>query len=364
MATIRDIAKRAGVAPSTVSAILNNRPECFAAEETRERVIRVAKELNYHPNRMARGLAKGASRLLGLMVMNVRHPVFYEIIAGVEDAASEAGYGLLLCCANDSAAGEVNHLAVLAENRVEGLVVVSPSVGEEVAPVLRYRPPGVPLAVLHRQLDRPGVTSLTIKNREALQQVTEHFIAQGHRRVAYLGGLDVVEPGRWYLQSSIDRRLGYLDAMAAHGLEPLAVSLTWSSTAELIAATDAMIEQLMQRPEPPTALACVSDHAATGAWRTCQRLGLRIPDDLALFGFDNLELAQYAVPPLSSVQQPSYEAGREAVKRVLSSTDTDPPEVVALDCRLVLRESSQYTVPAADLTAVTEGEPSDAVRDQ
>ncbi|MDH7570981.1 MAG: LacI family DNA-binding transcriptional regulator, partial [Armatimonadota bacterium] len=236
MATIREIARKAGVAVSTVSAILNDRPHCYASEATRERVRRAAEEVGYRPNRLARGLATGRTRILGLILQNVRYPTFAEAAMGVEDEAAELGYGVLLCNTHARPQRVLSQVQALTDSRVEGVVSVSPSVPEEVLPLLTHKPEGVPMVAINREVRHAQVTSILMRNREALRDVTRALVERGHRRILFLGGLDEEGPAAHLMRSSIDRREGYLDAMREAGLAPVVQKMAWESSWQLMEA--------------------------------------------------------------------------------------------------------------------------------
>lgn len=336
MATLRDIAKRAGVAPSTVSAILNNRADCYASEQTRRRVREVAEELGYRPNRLARGLVQGRSRLLGLLV-NVRYPVFAAAAAGIEDAAAAAGYGVLLCHLDGRATSDNAHLEVLAASRVEGLIAVSSSERDVAPPLLQHKPAGTPLVSINRRLDHDEVLSLLVDNFDGARAATARLQQLERHRIVYLGGR---ESGPTVFQAAIDRRDGYLAAMAAAGLSAETVALHWSSPAELAQAAETAALRVLGDATAPVGFVCLSDYAALGVLRAAAQLGRTVPDDVAVVGFDNLPIAEVARPPLTTVAQPFYEAGRLAVERLLGWPHDPQPGEQRLACELILRDSA------------------------
>lgn len=340
MATIKDIAKQAGVATSTVSAILNERADCYASAETRARVRRTAEELGYRANRLARGLAQGRSRLLGLLLLNVRYPTFADAASGVEDEAAAAGYSVLLCNTHARNDKTREQLQMLAENRVEGIISVTPSILETPGPILTLKPKGVPLIAINRHIQHPEVSSIVMKNRDAIHMLTEHLIQQGHRRILFLGGLDHLGIGLQPTQASIDRREGYCEAMIAAGLEPVVVSASWRGPDDMLRAAQLHTEHALCSANPPTAIVTVSDYAAMGVLRGCRAEHRRVPEDVAVTGFDHLDVGRYAEPALTTVRQPFYEAGRLAVRQLLSWREHTVAPLTCLDCELLYREST------------------------
>ncbi|MDH7571045.1 MAG: LacI family DNA-binding transcriptional regulator, partial [Armatimonadota bacterium] len=317
----------------------------YASAATRERVRRAAEELNYRPNRLARALVQGRSRMLGVLAVRGEWPPFQRAVSGVEDEASEAGYGLLLRRAHLICEKDQQHLHLFADSRVEGIVAISHSLLGQGGGLLAHRPPHTPLVSINQQVDAPDTLSILMRNREAGRMLTEHLLKLGHRRVVYLdapgGTLPTMVPQR----SALERRAGYEEAMCAAGLAPRVARVPFAPPEQRVAAAEAYARDLLAGPAPPTAIFAVTDVDAVGVLRACYTLGWRVPDDLALAGFDDLDVGRWSIPPITTVRQPFYEAGRLAVRRLLSWQAGSPAEVVWLDCEILIRESSGSAKP-------------------
>ena len=240
-ATLKDIADRLGVSPQAVSLALH-KPEGTGrvSAELRERALAVAHELGYQPNRLARALVRGRSHFVGLLMLAALDHPYVEAVRGVDEEAAASGYGVLLCNAHGRKTAH-EQLQTFVENQVEGIIAVAPSNVGLSDEVLARKPEGVPLVSINREILAPNVYSILMDNRSAVQQAAEHLIRLGHRRIAYLDQTppSVTRP----LQSSVERREGYLAAMQAAGLTPLIVSLPSQSFALRVAESARIAQQ-------------------------------------------------------------------------------------------------------------------------
>ncbi len=338
---LKDIADRLNVSVQAVSIALNNRPSTARiSDELRERIVRTANEMGYRPNRLARGLAQGRSRTLGLLQMTGDYSPFTRVASGVEDEALAAGFLILVCNTYALPERERTYLRAFAEARVDGIIAVASSHTEMAEEVLAHRPAGTPLVSVNRRVDQANVISILIKNREAARKVTEHLLEQGRRRIAYLDAPEDAGLRIHPLQSSVDRREGYRDAMRAAGLEPRVVTLTDAWYENRVEAARSVASRLLEEPEPPDALFGVTDYAAAGALYACLSCGLRVPEDVAVAGFDDAEIGRFAMVPITTVRQPFYEAGRQAVRHLLSWKESESPAYEYLECELLPRAST------------------------
>lgn len=302
-ATLHDVADIAGVSIATVSRVLTGaRPSPPA---TRERVLAAAAELDYRPSALARALRRRTSHTLGLLITDIENPYFPELVRAVEDAAHARGYGLLLCNAADDPARELAYLNLLLERRVDGIVVASSRVGGRHAALLARAP--VPVVLVNSDAPRSGLPAVTSDNRGGARLATEHLLALGHRRIAHISAPRV--------NAAAGQRLaGVRSALHAAGLDPrdLAVALGDAH----VAGGERAMDELLDGAVVPTAVLCYNDLTAIGAMRALRRRGLRVPGDVSLVGFDDIDLAAWTDPPLTTVAQPKTEMGRWAVARI------------------------------------------------
>ncbi len=330
MATMKDVAERSGVSVTTVSHVVNGTR--YVSEEVRLRVERVMEEIGYRPNVLARGLRRGEATLLGLVVPDATNPYFAEIARAVADACSERGYAVIVCNSDGRRDREKEAVEVLAANRVGGIFLVNVGVTERDAAL--FEGLDIPMVMLDREIPGIAVDSIQIDNAHGGRQATEHLLALGHRRIACIAGPSQVSP-------SADRVTGYRQALEALGVafDPGLVErgdFTPSSGYDCA-------RSLMAREKRPTAIFACNDLMAFGAITALAESGLSVPDDVSVVGFDDIALAAYFNPSLTTVAQPRLEMGRAAAKILLERMrDGTLPRrrPVLMNTTLVVRRSS------------------------
>ena len=317
--TMRDVARQAGVSVATVSRAFNE--STAVRDRTRERILEAAARMRYVPNATARSLTTTATESVGVLLPNLYGDFFSELIRGVEGAVRERGYHTLLSSVHDGPAELTAALRALA-GRVDGLVVMSPDLGAEALEA--NLPSGLPVVLVGTAV--PGYPSVVVDNEAGAEAVVRHLAGLGHRRVALIGG----PAGNADAQA---RRAAYRRAVREGGLDAdaaleIAGDFTESSG---YAAAQRLVEGAR-----PTAVFAANDAMAVGALRAFREGGLDVPGDVALVGFDDVPVAAYVSPALTSVHVPIHEMGRLAVRLVLDGGGASPP---ALPTRLVVRES-------------------------
>lgn len=344
--TLKDIASRLGISAQAVSLALHKAPDAGRiSPELRERVIATAREMGYQPNRLARALVRGQSQSFGLLMVAPANLPWVEALRGVSEEAAAVGYTVLLCTARGVAAPE-EQLAVFAESQVDGIVSVAQSALDLSEAVLARKPQGVPLISINCEVEAEGVVSIVMDNRTATLEATQHLLHLGHTSITYLDVPRSNLNDQPLLQSSTERREGYLDAMRDAGLTPDVVSLEMVHVEERVRqACDAALK-LLRRSEPPTAFCCAADWEGLGVLRACASLGLRVPEDVAVFGFDDREAGRWVVPALSTVRPAFDAAGRLAVRYLLGHDEPPAGGVARLPCELVLRASAPAVAAA------------------
>lgn len=327
--TIRQVAARAGVSIKTVSRVVNG--AAYVSEATRRRVQRAIARLNYRPNALARGLVTGRSRSLGLVIADVVNPFFPPLVRAVEDAAAARGYNVILCDTDEDAGRERAVISVLLERQVDGLILCASRVPERHLRALAGD--GIPLMLVNRVVGHPRIAAVVADGVAGGRMATGHLLALGHRRIAYLAG-----PRASFSHRS--RLRGYRQALAAKGIAP-DPALIVGGRATMAAGREAMAALLDLR-RPPTAVFAFDDLMAIGAMEELRRRGMRVPEDVAVAGFDDIDLAAFVDPPLTTVAQPKAEMGRLAADRLLDMIETGRPpkdRIVTLTPALVVRRS-------------------------
>lgn len=329
--SVRDVAERAGVSIGTVSNVLN-RPEKVSAG-TAERVLRAIQELGFIRNDAARQLRAGSSRAIGLVVLDIRNPFFSELAIGAEDRARESGYSIILGNSDEKVDREGAYLDLFEEQRMQG-VLISPF-GDVESRLRRLRDRGTPAVLVDRSSASGGFSSVSVDDVAGGRLAAEHLIATGHRRIVFLGGpLDIRQ---------VQDRLSGLQQVAQLHPEVRIEILTGSSLSILEGRR--LGELVAGRPadDRPDAVFAANDLMALGALQAFVMLGsLRVPDDIAIVGYDDIEFARGAVVPLTSVRQPAAQIGRTAVEMLLEEAEhgADPGQEIVFTPKLVVREST------------------------
>ena len=303
-ASIHDVAARAGVSVTTVSHALN--ATRFVSEAARARVEEAAHALGYVPSQVARGLKHNTTRTLGMLVPNNSNPYFAEIIRGVEHHCYAAGYSLVLCNSNDDPVRQAAHLRVLAERRVDGLVLVASGDDSEILGACQDL--RLPLVLVDREIDSIDADLIEADHVAGAEMATAHLLGLGHARVACIGGPADLRP-------SDQREAGWRRALAAAGVKPRADEFARGDFGPQSGA--AAMRRLLKSARRPTAVFVCNDLMAIGALSAAHAEGIAVPEQLSVVGFDDIELAAYTMPPLTTVAQPKEAIGTGAASLLL-----------------------------------------------
>jgi len=326
--SIKDIAKLARVSHSTVSRALQNSPLVNA--ETAEKIRQIARDSGYRASAVARGLVTKRTQTIGLVVTTVADPFASEVVSGLEQAANDRGYAVFLAESNGEPEREKKVVQSFAERRVDGIVVTSSRVGALYLPLLSEMM--VPIVLVNNQHPGAFVHSVMIGNLEGSRAAAEHLVGLGHRRIAYLGD-------QFGYQSDTERFAGYREALDAAGI-PFLPELVVHGDGKPEEAMKAM-EKLLALPDPPTAVCCYNDMSALGAMRSIRLRGLSVPRDISVVGFDDLFLASYMQPPLTTVRQPMRRMGQLAMESLFQLMSGKESEIrIRVDAELIVREST------------------------
>lgn len=328
---IREIAKRAKVSTATVSRTINHVPT--VDPRLAKRVWRIIDQLGYFPNTQARALVSGRSRILGLVVSEITNPFFPEIVQVFENIAVQHNYEILLTSTvHDPKRMEIS-VRRMIERRVDGVAVMTFGMEESLLDNLKLR--NIPLVFVDVGPERPYVSNIRIDYQHGIRQAVQHLAAMRHQRIAFITG-----PLR--LRSAMVRLESFRNAMAEVQIPPLE---------ELIVEGDHTIEggvaaskRLFEMAERPTAILCSNDLTALGVMRKSYELGIHIPQDLSLVGFDNIRLSEFMLPPLTTVEMSQSELARLAFHALLADLQREKPvphgTEYTLKTHLILREST------------------------
>jgi len=331
--TSRDVAKLAGVSRTTVSFVLNDVPGVKISPETRQRVLEAARELDYYPTAAARSLASGKTRRIGLILGEGQDRLAADaflptFLQGVTASVHRRGYLLMLQLSEDVPSHEA-YVRLIREQQVDGLILSGPRSDDSLLPQLAEEK--FPL-ILHGRLDGHDLPYVDTDNRAGAYRVVNHLAALGHRRIAFISNAPLFYSG------TQDRFAGYRQALAEHDI-PLQEELI-RTAAFLPHSAYAAMSELLALQKPPTAVFAASDVVALGAMSAIHAAHLRIPEDMAVVGFDDIFLAAHACPPLTTVRVPAYGLGWTSAE-VLINLIKGEEEVssVILETELVIRES-------------------------
>jgi LacI family transcriptional regulator len=317
-----------------VSNVLN-RPDAVA-EGTRQRVLAVIERLGYVRSESARQLRAGHSRIIALLVLDIANPFFVEMARGAQLAAREAGLAVMVCNSAADPAEESDYLAMFAEQRVRG-VLLTPTDGTGDDPgVMRHR--GLPFVFADRELPSAQACSVSVDDVAGGRLAVGHLLAAGHRRVMYLSG-----PA--HLTQSRDRHTGALAAFDEARLSRDRLTVIEAARFDVAAGRETAVRLLATAgPDRPTAVFCANDLLALGALQALYAAGIRVPEDIALVGYDDIDFAGAAAVPLTSVRQPAHRIGRTAAELLIEETGERAAEHVhqriVFRPELVVRASS------------------------
>lgn len=327
--TIKDIALKANVSTATVSRALYNTG--YVNEETRRRIIEIAEELGYERHKETREV-KVRSSLIGVIVSDITNPFFTQIVRGIEDVLSPAGYSLLLCNADEDVEKEKSYLKVLQSKKVDG-VILAPAGGDD-GSIRGLTDKGIPIVLIDRLINNLELDGVIIDNLNGAYEGVSHLIYEGYKRIGMITGPSGI-------MTSIERFEGYKKAIIDAGLEfdeNLVENGGYTQEGGYRAA-----KRLIERAHPD-ALFVANNVMTTGALLAIKELDIKIPEEIGIVGFDDMEWAPLVDPPLTTISQPIYTIGSTAAQlllRRLSRASKMRKEVVVLKPRLIVRESSR-----------------------
>ncbi|WP_456281207.1 substrate-binding domain-containing protein [Cupriavidus sp. JZ107] len=309
-----NVAQAASVSLATASRVFSN-PE-LVRQDTAERVLRAAGELGFRPNLLGAKLRAQRTRIVGVMLPTLENAVFAECWRGIEEAALAQGYSLMLVTSRYEPERERERIEYLLRHRVDGMVLTVADAARS-AVLDQLDAERVPYVLAYNQGPRSGKRhSVSVDNRASARAGVETLIAAGHRRICVVSGAFAAS------DRARQRHAGYRDAMRAHGLEPLPPLSLPAHTPTQTPAEVERIRQFVTAPSAPTALFCTNDMLAIGVISVLKRLGLSVPGDMSVLGYDGIELGQLLERPLSTVVQPNNEIGARALACLLAQLDS------------------------------------------
>ena len=337
--SIYDIAKRARVSPSTVSRALDDHPHIKA--ETKKRIQELAKEMEYVPSTVAKSLAVNKTWTIGMVLAAISDPFMGRVIEGVERVAIEAGFNVFISTSQNDRQQEIAAIKMLQRRRVDGIIVIASHLFDQYPRF--FERSKVPIVIINEQ--KPGETMhfVTVDDVHAAQLAVEHVLALGHRRIGYVGVTNRPKSNQYRLK-------GYQDALEAAGIASDPALIFTSHTIEdHVKIGEASLEPLLAAGA--TAVFCYNDTTAMGLLATCYKRGVSVPDNLSIIGFDDIDMAAYTIPPLTTIRQPRFELGQRAMHMMLDLLAGQQPENQMVPGELVVRQTTARLLPGNNLAA-------------
>ena len=329
MATIKDVARMAGVSTTTVSHVINKTR--FVAEATQKKVLAAVDDLNYAPSAVARSLKCNTTKTIGMLVTKSTNPFFAEVIHGVEEYCYNAGYTLILCNTEGNLVKQRDYLRMLAEKRVDGLLVMCSDLDQDLLDLLA-RKSDLPMVIMDWGPESPLTDKIQDNAEQGGYVATKHFIDNGHEKIGCLSGHSEKSTCR-------ERLKGFNKAMAEANIT---VNNNWIIDGDFeCESAVAAANKFIAMKDRPTAIFCFNDIMAMALISTFEQAGVRVPDDISVIGYDNIDLAPYFSPPLTTIHQPKRRLGKTAIEILMERVKDKNHErrVFEMNPELVIRKS-------------------------
>jgi len=302
--TIKDIADRAGVSVSTVSRVLNEKPD--VNEETRTEVLQIIEDVNYRPNNVARSLVLDQTHSLGLIVPDINNPFFTEVARGLEDTAQQHGYSVIFSSTDNRADREKKRIELMRQKQVDGMILALSIRNLEV--LNRLQEADFPAVQLDRNIPGSDYPAVMVGNQRSAVRAVEYLLSLGYEKIAHISGNLSTYPG-------LQRRDGFITALDENGVDVPPEYFREGNFSQRSGCRK--MKELLQLSDPPEAVFAANDMMALGAYQACNEADLDIPGDIAIMGHDNIRVAELVDPPLTTMGQPKYSLGQLACQKLL-----------------------------------------------
>jgi len=332
--TIYDVAKAAGVSLSTVSRVLNDSD--LVGKNTKFKVQKIMDEMNYIPNQIARGLMNNTSKAIGLIIPDIANPFFAELIQGVEDVANKNGFSMFLCNSNYNSEKEKAYMIDMAERRVDGVIIIS-AFKQDLELIKRLNKTMKIITIQTRIEEIDGVKT---DDQASMKEAINHLILLGHKKIAFIC---------FDLRGCKERYKGYTEMLQLNNIQ-IKEEYIREYSKECNALYNnkenmgyIMTKELLELPEPPTAIQAMNDYIASGAYLAIKEKKLSIPKDISIIGFDNISISKLLNPALTTVSQPIYamgETGGELLMKNILDGSNPVPRMIVLPTKFIIREST------------------------
>ena len=326
--TITDVAREAKVSRATVSRVISRKP--ITSKEVTERVLLAIEKLGYQPNLVARSLRVQRSKIIGLIISDIQNPFYTGLVRAVEDTAYKNDFLVFLCNSDEDIEKEILYLKLMIAEKVAG-VVITPT-QENNNPCRMLLEAGIPVAAVDRSIHDLDVDSVVVDNYKVAYELVEHLISDSHQLIAIVAGPSTITTSR-------ERLEGYTQALYDHGISLNPLYIRQGLPKEDFGYR--AVRELLELQEPPAALFLVNNLLTLGALRAIHEKGLRIPDDIALVAFDDINWTSFVTPPLTVAVQPTYELGRMATEMLINriKDPTIPSERQVIHASVFIQKS-------------------------
>jgi len=323
---IQEVAKEAGVSPSTVSRALNGFPGI--SEKTRERIVEIARKLNYRPNYRGQILTTQSTKNIGLLITDITNPFFPELVMGAEEYASKSGYTVLLGNTSESEEKETNYLDFFSRGPVDGIIISASRVSNE--HIIMLAEDGLPIVVINRTLEHPKISYVSTDMEKGGYLATMHLLRLGHSKIAFINGPKHSEVSQRRLE-------GYKKALKEAGVDYNSDLISFNVPVSESGYKEAI--KLLCTGEAPTAIFTYNDVMAFGVIRAAKELGIKIPEELSVVGFDDIFFSSFTDPPLTTIRQLKEELGRMAVELLFKLMEGER-ESLLIEPELIIRNTT------------------------
>ena len=323
---IQEVAKEAGVSPSTVSRALNGFPGI--SEKTRERIVEIARKLNYRPNYRGQILTTQSTKNIGLLITDIANPFFPELVMGAEEYASKSGYTVLLGNTSESEEKETNYLDFFSRGPVDGIIISASRVSNE--HIIMLAEEGLPIVVINRILEHPKISYVSTDMEKGGYLATMHLLRLGHSKIAFINGPKHSEVSQRRLE-------GYKKALKEAGIDYNSDLISFNVPISESGYKEAI--KLLCTGEAPTAIFTYNDVMAFGVIKAAKELGIKIPEELSVVGFDDIFFSSFTDPPLTTIKQFKEELGRMAVELLFKLMGGER-ESLLIEPELIIRNTT------------------------
>lgn len=328
--TLKDIAKRLGVSITTISKALNNHPDISA--KRREQILELVSEMRYFPNTIAKNLRKRSTRFIGLIISDNTNPYYARLIKGAEEEITSRNYHTIIFNTNEDPACEVEFIKDLLSIKVAGVIITPAKGNPESVKILKDF--NIPYVLANRYLKRNEDNYVIADDVKAGYLATDYLIKKRFKKVIFINGFEDIT-------SAVDRGIGYKNALRDNNLSYLK-SQIYSGIINNTEGYNITKNKVLLDHKPPFSILCYSDYIASGVIKCLSEMGLKIPDDIAIMGIDNIELFSFFHPGLTTVSIPKFQIGKESVKMLFNLIENPdyPDNRIVLESKLIIRETA------------------------